>query len=187
MGKPFFIVGHSLGAIIGAEYAAEWPKEIRKLVFVNLPRFKSPEEAHLLFYTGSPNYRKLLGEDSVAENMAQLKRTGLNLFLRYAFSFPFALYADCRKFTIRSLTSTLSDSLIHYNVDETLARLKATPTLLIHGMRDSVVPIQNVRMVPEKYPFMRLEEIDKSGHHVFLTHTRRCLDLIEGFLEKPVD
>jgi hypothetical protein len=32
---------------------------------------------------------------------------------------------------------------------------------------------------------MRLEVIESSGHHVFLTHTRRCLRAIDEFLASP--
>jgi len=183
-GRPFCLVGHSLGAIVSAEYAAAWPEDVLRMVFVSLPRYRSAEEAHLLFWAGSPNYRKLLGEHSMAANVAQLRRTGVDLFLRYALSFPFAVYADCRKFTLRSLTSTLHDSLIHYNVDRAIARLHGTPTLLIHGGRDTVAPLENVRDLVDAYPFMRLEAIETSGHHVLLTHSRRCLRLIEGFLDE---
>ncbi len=181
-GRPSILIGHSLGAIVSVEYAAEWPEEVERLVLVNLPRYTSPEQAHLLFWSGSPNYRKLLGEHSVSENLAQLRRTGFDLFLRYALSFPFAVYADCRKFTLRSLTSTLLHSLIHYRVDGAVARMPEIPTLLIHGLRDTVAPAENVRALCETRAFMRLEEIPDSGHHVLLTHTRRCLELIERFL-----
>lgn len=183
VGRPCHFVGHSLGAIVAVEYAAAWPEDVRRLVLVNLPRYNSPEEAHLRFYAGSPNYRKLLGEHSVSENLAQLKRTGFDLFLRYALTFPLAVFADCRKFTLRSLTSTLLDSLIHYRVDGALEKMPEAPTLLIHGVRDTVAPAANVRPLPEMHPFMRLEEIKDSGHHVLLTHSRRCLSLIEEFLE----
>ena len=183
-GKPFTFIGHSLGAIVSLEYAAEWPDEVDRLVLFNLPRYKSPEETHLLFWAGSPNYRKLLGEHSVAENVAQLRRTGFDLFLRYAIRFPFAVYADCRKFTLRSLTSTLLHSLIQYSVDGALARLKPLPILMIHGLRDGVSPAENVRPLLDRYPFMRMEEIVDSGHHVILTHTRQCLTLIEAFLRE---
>lgn len=181
-GRTCILMGHSLGAIVSVEYAAAWPEEVERLVLVNLPRYASPEQAHLLFWAGSPNYRKLLGEHSVTENLAQLRRTGFDLFLRYALSFPFAVYADCRKFTFRSLTSTLLHSLIHYRVDDTVARMPEIPTLLIHGLRDTVAPAANVRALCEAHPFMRLEEIPDSGHHILLTHTRRCFDLIESFL-----
>lgn len=179
-GRPCVLIGHSLGAIISVEYAARWPGDVRALVLVNLPRYLSAEEAHLLFYAGSPNYRKLLGEHSVAGNIAQLKRTGVDLFLRYAVSFPLAVYADCRKFTLRSLTSTLLHSLIHYSVDDALDGLDPVPTLLIHGVRDTVAPLGNIEPLVDLYPFMQLETIQGSGHHVLLTHSRRCLGLIES-------
>lgn len=182
-GRPVVLVGHSLGSIVSLEYAAKWPDEVRSMVLVNLPRYTSPEEAHLLFYAGSPNYRKLLGEHSIAENLAQLRRTGVDLFVRYALSFPLAVYADCRKFTLRSLTSTLLHSLIHYSVDGTLDRVPPVPTLLIHGERDTVAPVDHVRDLPARYPQMTLETIERSGHHVMLTHSRRCLGLMEPFLE----
>jgi pimeloyl-ACP methyl ester carboxylesterase len=180
--RPCILLGHSLGAIVAAEYAAAWPEKVRSLIFFNLPRYESPEQAHLLFWAGSPNYRKLLGEHSVAANLDQLRRTGPGLFLRYAVSFPFAVYADCRKFTLRSLTSTLLYSLIHYNVDDIFSKVPRIPTLLIHGARDTVAPVENVRRLRTMYPFVRLEEIEGSGHHVLLTHSRRCLRLIDGFL-----
>lgn len=183
-GRPVTFIGHSLGAIVAVEYAAEWPEDVDRLVLVNLPRYSSPEEAHLLFYAGSPNYRKLLGEHSISENLAQLRRTGFDLFFRYALRFPLAVYADCRKFTLRSLTSTLMSSLINYSVDSALDRLRPGPVLLIHGVRDTVAPIDNVRPILERHPFMRMEGIESSGHHVILTHSRRCLKLIEAFLEK---
>lgn len=183
-GRPCVLVGHSLGSLVALEYAVAWPGEVRAMVLVNLPRYTSSEEAHQLFYAGSPNYRKLLGEHSIAENLAQLRRTGLDLFVRYALSFPLAVYADCRKFTLRSLTSTLEHSLIHHSVDRTLERLGPVPTLLIHGERDTVAPVENVRQLPRRYPFMRLETVAHSGHHVILTHTRRCMALIRPLLSE---
>src|SRR5882724_6049543 len=182
-GRPHMIIGHSLGAIVTAEYAAAWPDEVTRVALLSLPRYRSPEEAHQLFWSGSPSYRKLLGEQSIGQNLAQLRRTGLDLFLRYAMRLPLAVYADARKFTLRSLTSTLWHSLLSYNVDSALSRMKPIPTLLIHGKRDQVAPLENLRPLPSLYPFMRLEEIDDSGHHIFLTHTRRCLALIDAFAD----
>ena len=183
-GRPVVLVGHSLGAIVSVEYAIEWPDEVKSLVLINLPRYTSPEEAHLRFYAGSPNYRKLLGERSISENFAQLRRTGVGLVVRYALSFPLAVYADCRKFTLRSLTSTILHSLIHYSVDDAIQKLRPVPTLLIHGEKDTVAPVDLVRDLPGQNSYMTLETIEGSGHHVILTHTRRCLGLMEPYLER---
>lgn len=183
-GRPHDFIGHSLGALISIQYAINHPEEARRLVLINLPRFQSPEQAHRLFWMGSPQYRKLLNEHSVSENIAQMRRSGVDLFLRYAVTFPWGVLADCRKFTMRSLTSTLEHCLLNYRLDDTLPKLAPRPVLLIHGLRDGVAPVDHVAPLPGIYPWMRLETIPSSGHHVFLTHTKRCLRYIEEFLDR---
>ncbi len=183
-GSPHVLVGHSLGALIGIQYAVLHDEEVPALVLLNLPRFGSSEEAHRLFWLGSPSYRKLLNEHSLSQNLSQIRRSGVDLFLRYLLTFPWGVVADCRKFTLRSLTSTLEHCLLNYRLDDTLPELRPRPVLLLHGRRDGVAPFENVRDLPERYPYMRLEAIPSSGHHVFLTHTRQCLAVIEDFLDR---
>lgn len=184
-GHKHVLVGHSLGALIAIEYAIEHPDEVAALVLINLPRHTSAQEAHDLFWLGSSSYRKLLNEHSLAENLSQIRRTGIDLVLRHVVRFPWGVVADCRKFTMRSLTSTLEHSLLNYRLDDVLPKLPPMPVLLVHGMRDPVAPFANIRDLPLKYPFMRLSVIPSSGHHVFLTHSRRCLRAIEEFLSSP--
>lgn len=188
-GRPHVMVGHSLGALVSIQYTIDHPDEVPALVLLNLPRFASPEEAHRLFWLGSPQYRRLLNEHSIAQNIVQLKRSGVDLFLKYMVRFPWGVIADCRKFTMKSLTSTLEHCLLNYRLDQVLPRLTPRPVLLLHGLRDGVAPFDNIKDLPQTYPFMTLEVVPGSGHHVFLTHTRRCLRAIEEFLatELPGD
>jgi len=184
-GRRQVLVGHSLGALIAIEYAIAHPGQVAALVLINLPRHTSAQEAHDRFWLGSSSYRKLLNEHSLAENLAQMKRMGFDLVLRHVVRFPWGVVADCRKFTMRSLTSTLEHSLLNYRLDDVLPKLPPTPVLLIHGMRDPVAPFANIADLPARYPFMRLVVVPSSGHHVFLTHTRRCLRAMEDFLSSP--
>ncbi|MFQ5700874.1 MAG: alpha/beta fold hydrolase [Acidobacteriota bacterium] len=181
--RPHVLVGHSLGALIAIQYAIDHYDDVEALILLSLPRFESAEEAHRVFWHGSPQYRRLLNEHSVAENLAQMRRSGIDLFLKYIIKFPWGVLADCRKFTMRSLTSTLEQCLLNYRVDDTLSRLRPLPILLMHGLRDGVAPFDNIKDLPRRYPFMRLEVIPSSGHHVFLTHSRHSLRVIESFLE----
>lgn len=179
---PHVIVGHSLGALIAIQYAIDHPDDVDALILLSLPRFNSPKEAHRIFWRGSTQYRRLLKEGSMVETLAQLRRTGFDLFLKSMIKFPWGVLADCRKFTMHSLTSTLEHCLLNYRLDDTLPLLAPLPTLLIHGLRDSVAPFENIKDLPERYPFMRLEVMPSSGHHAFLTNSRRSLRLIEAFL-----
>ena len=98
--------------------------------------------------------------------------------------FPWTVVIDSHKFTFKSLTSTLEHCLLSYQVDCILPRVPPLPTLLIHGEQDSVAPLDHVRPLPELYPFMRLRTVRGTGHHLFLTHTRLCLDLFREFLRE---
>lgn len=96
---------------------------------------------------------------------------------------PWGVIADARKFTLKSLTSTLENCLLHYRVDPVLEQVMHRPILLIHGHLDQVAPFDQVRDLPVRFPNLRLESIASSGHHIFLTHTDACTRLILDFLD----
>jgi len=182
--RPIAIVGHSLGGLIALEYAARHGDHVSRMILLSLPRFIDPASAHTIFWRGSPHYRRLLNEHSFAETLAQLKRSGLEVTLRYIMRFPWSVLIDSHKLTFKSLTSTLEHCLLNYQIDRTLPAVPPIPTLLIHGEQDSVAPLEHIRSLPRTYPHMSLRTIRGTGHHLFLTHTRRCLELISGFLEE---
>ncbi len=184
--RPLVIVGHSLGSLIALEYAARHREHVSRMVLFSLPRFSDPVSAHAIFWRGSPHYRRLLNEHSLAETLAQMKRSGIEITLRYFFRFPWAVLIDAHKFTFRSLTSTLECCLLNYQIDRILPSVPPVPTLLIHGEQDSVAPLERVLPLPGFYPQMRLETVRGTGHHLFLTHTRRCLRMLGDFIGKEV-
>jgi pimeloyl-ACP methyl ester carboxylesterase len=180
--RPLIFVAHSLGGLIALEYAALHRDHVRRMVLMSLPRFQDAATAHALFWRGSPHYRRLLNQHSFRHTLAQMRRSGLELTLRYMFRFPWAVIADSHKFTFKSLTSTLECCLLNYQVDRILPAVPAMPILLIHGEQDSVAPLAHVSDLPDLYPEMRLVTIGGTGHHVFLTHTRTCLEHLQKFL-----
>ncbi len=185
--RPLILIGHSLGGLIALEYASRHRDHIRRMILISLPRYSDAVTAHALFWKGSPHYRRLLNEHSLAETLSQVKRSGLEITLRYLLRFPWSVLIDSHKFTFKSLTSTLEHCLLNYQVDGILPFVPPVPTLLIHGEQDSVAPIDHVRPLPELYPFMRLHAIRGTGHHLFLTHTRTCLEMFRGFLREDAD
>jgi pimeloyl-ACP methyl ester carboxylesterase len=180
--KPLTIVGHSLGSIIAVEYARRYPQGIDRLVLMNLPRYLDDDLAHRIYWLGSPSYRKLLGQHSIRENLAQAKRTGWKLTLRSVWSMPLAAVADCRKFTLRSLTSTIEHCLLRYRIDPVLPGIRNIPVLMIHGGRDQVAPFGHIQPLPAMYDNIRLIPLRSSGHHVFLTDCREVSRLITDFV-----
>jgi len=54
-------------------------------------------------------------------------------------------------------------------------------------MADAKVSVAAVAFddpLPARFPNIRLETVRGTGHHLFLTHTRRCLELLTGFLRE---
>ena len=182
--RPLIVVAHSLGGLVALEYAALHGAHIQRMILFSLPRFHDKESAHAVFWRGSPHYRRLLNQHSLSETVAQMKRTGIEVTARYLFRFPWAVLVDSHKFTRNSLTSTLDNCLLNYQVDSVLPRVPAIPTLLIHGERDSVAPLAHLTDLAILHPHIRLETVAGTGHHVFLTHTRRCLSMMRRFLEE---
>jgi len=180
--RPLHLVGHSLGAIIAVEYAGRFPERIDRLVLLNLPRYSDPDTAHRSFWAGSAAYRKLIQEQSWLASLKGARRTGIAGAVRNIWGMPLEVIADCRLFTFQSLTSTLENCLLNYCVDEALAKLPARPTLLLHGERDQVAPIESVAELPRRHAHMRLRSFRSAGHHVLHTHPRDCLSLIRSHL-----
>jgi pimeloyl-ACP methyl ester carboxylesterase len=182
-GRPLFIVAHSLGGLVALEYAALHGAHVQRMVLLSLPRFHDKESAHAVFWRGSPHYRRLLNQHSLAETLAQMKRTGIEVTVRYLFRFPWTVLVDSHKFTLNSLTSTLDNCLLNYQVDSVLPRVSPIPTLLIHGEQDSVAPLAHLTDLETLYPHIRLATVAGTGHHVFLTHTHQCLSLLSRFIQ----
>lgn len=180
----FGIVGHSLGALLALELAVRLGAQVEKLVLLNLPRYQDPETAHRILLDGSSSYRSLLTVNSLAANLAQVRRTGLRLTARYMRRLPWAVLADARKFTFRSLSSTLEHCLLHYRVDQVFERLNpALPALLIHGQHDQVAPVASIHELGTHSPFRNIRVIPDAGHNPFHTHTQECLSMMEAFLD----
>jgi pimeloyl-ACP methyl ester carboxylesterase len=182
------IVGHSLGALLALEIAAREPERVERLALLNVPRFESAEVAHRVMLEGSSSYRSLLLMNSWSARVSQMRRVGWRLTTRSLRRLPWEVLVDARRFTFRSLTSTLENCLLHYRVDDTLSRCpEGLPTLLIHGEQDQPAPLTGVTALTRRPPYPRLETIPDGGHHLVHTHTSECLRLLDEFLAGNLD
>ncbi|MDX1388950.1 MAG: alpha/beta hydrolase [Acidobacteriota bacterium] len=182
-GTPVRVLAHSLGALLGLELAARYPARISRLTLLNVPRMTDSKEAHRIWFEGSAQYRNLLMANSFAHNLTQMRRTPLKLTARYMRRFPWAVMADCRRFTFRSLTSTLENCLLNYRVDEVLEGVPKIPVLMIQGDADQVAPLPSAREMASRHPYPSMHVVRGAGHHPIHTHTDLCLRLIAAHLE----
>lgn len=177
------LVGHSLGAILALEVLRQAPERIDRVVLASLPRFFDPEDAHQTLVAGSSKYRKLVALDSFGADLGQFRRTGWALAARYLRRLPWAAIADTRRFTYRSLTSTLEHCLMHHDLDPVLPTLPRVPTLLLHGDLDQVAPVSRVIELPFRHPHPALQVLRGAGHHPLHTHLPLTLRVIRHHLD----
>lgn len=130
VGRPFTIVGHSMGALIAARYAASYPREVVKVVLVSPPIYLSPEQL-------SPG----------------IDRTVMDLYLR-----AYAYIRHNREFTLRNaarverllsipkamdinertwtpFVKSLENSIEHQTTISDLARI-TVPVEVVYGSMD---------------------------------------------------
>jgi pimeloyl-ACP methyl ester carboxylesterase len=117
-GNPVPVIGHSLGALLALELAARQPERIERVALLCAPRFEDPESAHRQMVAGSPSYRTLLMINSPSATLANIRQVGWRLAARSMRRLPLSVLLDARRFTYRSLTSTLENCCLYYSIDQ---------------------------------------------------------------------
>ncbi len=182
---PLTIVGHSLGALLAVELAVRQPTMVGALVLISTPRFPCPASAHQILLEGSSSYRRLLTVESVDKNFSHLRRLGWRGAFRHVTRLPWGMLSDTRKFTFRSLSSTLENCVLNASLDPTLfAIAPSLPILMIHGSLDPVAPSAAILALRDRPPDPEIHVLPGAGHNPFHTHTFACLQLVTRFLDR---
>jgi pimeloyl-[acyl-carrier protein] methyl ester esterase len=63
---------------------------------------------------------------------------------------------------------------------EELGAIKV-PTLVLHGERDGIIPVDAGRYLADRLPLGRFVGFEDTGHAPFLSRPERCFELIRGF------
>lgn len=165
-----YIVGHSMGGEIGAKIALAAPQRVKKLVMVDATGLEKNPKI-IPFYL-----RMARGLHLYSPAFRMAFRTGVKIFLRLSMYYSknpvdedfveqlmlttFASQKD-RKCAIKVTNEGLFKSFI-----DDRAPAITTPTLLVWGKYDKVVPLSLGKRYHDLIPGSKLVVIDKSGHIV---------------------
>lgn len=153
----FFICGHSMGAAIAAQLAAEAGGRVRRVV--------------LLDAAGVP----VGGVDRWIARLAQPWSWCPPGFYR-------TLIGDLMRTGPRRLLAAVAE-LRRYDVRDAAARIEA-PTLLVWGGKDTLTPLEHAHEILEILSDGRLEIVADSRHLPMVSHPRQTARLITEFLEE---
>ena len=166
--KRFPMVGISYGCAVAIAYAARHPERVSRLVFYGgyargwdrrgLPELAEKRRA----------FATLLEHDLSSDNPA-LRRHYATLFVPEGTPEQIDWFGDLIRLSVSP--SNARRHVLAYGATDVvplLGRVRA-PALIVHGKRDSVVPIAEGRMLAAAIPGARVLELD-SANHILLEH-----------------
>lgn len=184
--QPMVVIGHSLGAILAAEYAARYPAHVRGLVLISLPSYQSKAEAQAyIIEHGEWMARATVLNGGVAHSIHLVLATFRPLVAllagRLSHAVPAAVAEDSMAHTWHSYSGTLEHCVLSHNVLPALTALGTLPILALHGDADPAAPLAAVQSLASQLPTMTLH-ILPGNHHIFLTQNNACLAAIQSYL-----
>jgi pimeloyl-ACP methyl ester carboxylesterase len=165
------LVGLGFGGWIAAEMATMAPRAVRRLVLVGAPGLK-PERGQIadqallsyidyarLGFAAQSAFDRVFGVDPPT---AQLEQWDLNREMSFRIAWKPYMYSP----TLPHLLGGL-----------------ATPTLVVWGRDDRVVPLECGERYAKALAQARLEVVEGAGHRVDMEKPRELAQLVAGFLD----
>ena len=174
------IVGNSLGGRIAWTFAAQQPDRVTRLVLVSPDGFASPGFA----YDKAPDVPLMMQALPYTAPRAMLKA---NLAVAYAHPDRLAEATVTRYRDMmlapgvrRAILARMDQTILHDPVPD-LSRIK-TPTLLLWGEKDGMIPISNAADYLRAMPDATLVRLTDFGHVPFEEDPAKSLVPVERFL-----
>ena len=170
------VVGHSMGTIVAAHFAAAEPNAVRSLVLFG-PLLAPPDQARANIKARAAKARQE-GMQGIADALVQASTSSETKQKRHA----------AVAFVRESLMGQDPDG--YARSCEALAEMQAAdtskiacPTLLVTGDEDVVSPPQSVRMMAQKIAGSRVEVLRGCGHWTPVEKPDECVALLKQFYE----
>lgn len=148
-GRKATVVGHSMGAVLAAEYARRHPEEISNLILLNAPMFRSASEAKDGVYEMSPMAAVFTFNPVLARGTCDLMCAARPLFYRMAPRMepevPPHVARDAVLHRWQSFDGTMTNVILASNLEQTLRAVsRDIPVTIIHGTGDGITSRQRL-------------------------------------------
>ncbi len=171
--EPFTLVGHSMGSLIGARYAARWPRQVGRLVLVSPPIYLSPHElssetdrAMMDFYLKAYRFFRE-NKDFTLQNAAIVEK-----FL----AIPKAM--DINERTWAPFVKSLQNSIESQTTVSDLASVKA-PIEIVYGSLDQFASDGSLKVV-SRMRGVTVHRVVASDHLIGKRLARVVAEAIQG-------
>jgi pimeloyl-ACP methyl ester carboxylesterase len=187
VGRPFVLIGHSMGAAVSLDYAATYPKRVSRLILVDMVGMlhrsiyaeymgRLGVEQATGFYpedgswVGSLVRRMLAKIEPVASTSAAILRTP----------------ETRQRFLNGDPNAIAGYALVEHDFSRALRAVKA-PTLLVWGSEDKVAPLRAAQVALATIPDARLKIIQGVRHEPMVQVPQRFNEIVRDELAGYVD
>jgi pimeloyl-[acyl-carrier protein] methyl ester esterase len=181
------VLGWSLGGLVAQRIALNQPDRIRRLILVSsTPRFvTSPDwqagvdPANFKAFAESVNhdYKATILQFLTLQCMKSSNRRATIKQLRAGF--------ETKPTPTQSTLQRALHVLLDSDLREEIANIRK-PTLLIHGDRDTLAPVQAAHWMMQQLPIGYLRVMSGAAHAPFLSHSDQFMETLNQFLEPTV-
>jgi pimeloyl-[acyl-carrier protein] methyl ester esterase len=178
------VLGWSLGGIVAQRIALNQPDRIRRLVLVgSTPCFVSkagwdagvdPTDFEAFADKVNHDYKAAMLQFLTLQCMQSSDRRATIRQLRASF--------ETRPTPTQSTLGRALHVLMDSDLREEVANIRK-PTLLIHGDRDTLTPLQAAHWMMQQLPHGYLRVISGAAHAPFLSHSDQFVEALNQFLE----
>ncbi len=182
--NSFIIIGHSLGGGVALCYAANYPKNLKRLILADV----SGVIHRLVLTKHTMNYRqeKHFTINTIPKKVfSKLKKKTMDI-LEYE-TLPDDIETvlnspSLREKILRSDPVRIAGlSLANYNFSNVLNRIKI-PVMILWGANDAITPLRTGKLLVSVLPKTRLQVIPGSGHSPMIDNPKRFNQLVKTAL-----
>jgi pimeloyl-ACP methyl ester carboxylesterase len=173
IGEPFFLLGHSFGGRVAIKFVVNFPEKVKKLILVNSAGIKQKltKKEKIIFWLAKIG--NALFTPKILVRFKDKARNFFYLFLRHR---DYVKANGTMKETIKKI---LNEDLL-----PDLPKVK-TPTLILWGKRDKLVPVKYAYVFKENIKDSKLKIFSKIGHSPHLEIPEKLAQVISQFFKEP--
>lgn len=162
--QPIILVGHSMGAMIALRIAKLHPDKVKKLVLINPPIFKSPEQAKRVIRSNLTFFQKIYASKLGGSIYLVRNRPLIKQLISSSLTKDNNLgdiVDDYFNHTHRSFIRSIRNTLLTYSMYSDLEQIN-TPTKYIYSHNDPLFDSTSIDFIKR---FPNIQAIEISGGH----------------------
>jgi pimeloyl-ACP methyl ester carboxylesterase len=177
------VYGISMGSAIAQEFALRYPDKLRGLILVAggarlRPRVRSPMALEIAPLLMNPPLE--MTERQIMEKFLTLLFTD-----QYIKNNPEEVWSMVRGYFSREPIKSRGRAMQWNAIQNSYPPIISSPTLIIHGDKDTFVPVENARILHQNIPNSKLIIYENTGHMIAEVGDQQAKDIL-SFL-KEVD